>query len=262
MVFGRKRARRLKARLDWWRIQRRLAGPRLIKAFGDAYPRPFFIEVGANDGEHHDHLRPHILSRRWRGIMVEPVPYIFERLRANYAQFDQVTLENAAIADRDGTMPFYYVVDAADDERERLPDWYDGIGSFDRETLLAHGKAIPDIEKRIVSADVPCMTFESLCHRHQVDQVDLLVIDTEGYDAEILRSIDFQAHQPRLVIYEHFHYDAAQRADCRALVERVGYETLEEGFDTFCLLPGGGDSLDQRWGSLKAAVPGVSVHDE
>jgi FkbM family methyltransferase len=254
--------RRLADRVSLWRLQRRLAAPRLIRAFADAYPQAFFVEVGANDGEQHDHLRPFILSRGWRGIMVEPVPYIFERLRANYGRLDGVELENAAIAEIDGTLPFYYLVDAEPRDRERLPDWYDGVGSFSREKVLAHRKSIPDVDDRLVTKEVPCMTFETLCRRHGVEQVDLLVIDTEGYDAEILRSIDFEARTPRLVVYEHFHLDPSARRECRALLEDAGYQTFEEGFDTFCLAPQGGDSLDRFWRPLKPAVAGVSVHDE
>ena len=98
----RKRMRRLQDR----RSHRRLAGPRLLQAFGEAYPRAFFIEIGSNDGDQHDHLQPLIRSLQWTGLMVEPVPYVFERLRHNYADLDRVTLENAAIADRDGQVPF------------------------------------------------------------------------------------------------------------------------------------------------------------
>ena len=49
--------------------------------------------------------------------MVEPVPYVFERLRGNYAGVDRVTLENAAVGATDGDLPFYYLVDASDEER-------------------------------------------------------------------------------------------------------------------------------------------------
>ena len=259
---GGRAARRFAASITEWRLGRRLAGPRLIRAFASAYRQPFFVEIGANDGEQHDHLRPFILSRPWRGIMVEPVPYVFERLRANYGGLGRVELENAAIADRDGRLPFYYLAEADLRERKRLPDWYDGIGSFSREKVLAHGKSIPDVADRLVRREVSCMTFETLCRRHGADRVDLLVIDAEGYDAEILRSIDFDARRPRVLVYEHFHLAPSDRRQCRDLVEDAGYQTLEEGFDTFCLLPDRADSLDRCWRSLQPAVQGVSVHDE
>src|SRR5262249_14326354 len=158
------------------------------------YPRAFFIEIGSNDGEQHDHLRPFILAGDWRGIMVEPVPYIFERLQRSYGRrSDRIALVNAAVAEEGGRLPFFHVRDASAEERALLPDWYDGIGSFSRDAVLAHVTDIADIDERIVRAEVTALTFESLCSRHGVDEVDLLVIDTEGYDWRILAGIDLDA---------------------------------------------------------------------
>jgi FkbM family methyltransferase len=242
------------------RLQRRLAGPRLLRAFGAAYPRAAFVEIGSNDGEKHDHLRPLILAREWHGVMVEPVPYVFERLRRNYGAIDRVALANVAIADRDGELPFFHLREAAPAERDSLPDWYDGIGSFSRDAVLSHVDHIPDIEARLVASTLPCLTFGTLCDRHGVETVDLLLVDTEGYDWELLRMIDLEAVRPRLVIYEHFHLRPEDRADALARFAALGYETLEEGFDTFCLDPLD-DQLTRSWRRLRPAVGGVSAHD-
>lgn len=241
------------------RFQRRLAAPRLLRAFADAYPDAFFVEIGSNDGEQHDHLRPFILEGRWRGIMVEPVPHVFERLRRNYGALERVTLENIAIADHDGTLPFFYP--AAESDLTGLPDWYDGIGSLSREAVVGHARHIPDIEARVVREEVECLTYASLCARHGVARVDLLVIDTEGHDAVILRSLDLGGERPRLIVYEHFHLPADERRAAREQLERAGYETLEEGFDTFALDPRD-DALTSTFRGLTPGVPGVSTEDE
>jgi FkbM family methyltransferase len=89
-----------------------MAGPRLIAAFADAFPDALFVEVGSNDGRKHDHLRAHIEERGWRGVMVEPVPYVFERLRRNYGDNGRVRLENVAVAGHDGRMPFWHLAEA------------------------------------------------------------------------------------------------------------------------------------------------------
>jgi FkbM family methyltransferase len=236
-----------------------MAGPKVLEAFAEAYPEAFFVEIGSNDGEKHDHLRPLILSRSWRGVMVEPVPYVFAGLRRNYGDIDRVTLENVAIADRDGELPFFHLREAGADERERLPEWYDGIGSFSEEAVLGHAAEIPDIESRLVRTAVPSLTFDSLCRRRGIDRVDLLLVDTEGYDWELLRSIDLARVRPRLVVYEHFHLSPDDRRDCRERFAALGYLVMEEGFDTFCLDPRE-DPLTDRWRALRPAVAGVSAH--
>jgi FkbM family methyltransferase len=243
-------------------LERRLAGPQLVRAFAESHPDAFFIEIGSNDGVQHDYLRPFITERAWRGVMVEPVPYVFERLRRNYGSLDRVELENAAIADRDGTLPFYHLREADSAERAHLPGWYDGIGSFSRDVVASHTRHIPDIESRIVRVDVPAMTLESLCRKHGVERVDLLLVDTEGYDFQIIKSIDFAARHPRLLVYEHYHLDPDERERCGRYVREQGYETMEEGFDTWCLDLGADDRLTAAWRGLRPAVPGVSAGDE
>jgi FkbM family methyltransferase len=238
------------------------AGAELIRAFGAAFPNAVFVEIGANDGEQHDHLRPMILKREWRGVMVEPVPFVFDRLTANYGTVDRVILENAAIADRDGRLPFYHLAPVANYAREGLPQWYDGIGSFSREAVLDHARLIPDIEQRLVETDVPCLTFDSLCAKHGLDSVDLVLIDTEGYDYEILRHIDFSAHRPVLVGYEHYHLAPDDRDAALRGMRAAGYETLEEGFDTWCLRTDADEGLTAQWRQLRLGVPPVSVWDE
>jgi FkbM family methyltransferase len=241
---------------------RRLAGPKLLRAFAERYEEPFFVEIGANDGDHDDHLRPFILSRPWRGIMVEPVPYIFDRLVRNYGGIDRVITANVAIAERDGTLPFYHLAEPDREERERLPAWSDGIGSFSREAVLSHGRAITDVDRRIVEQEVPALTFDSLCRSHDVERVDLVLVDTEGYDWRILQSIDFGTWQPRLVIYEHYHLSLDQQAACSAQLGEAGYETMEEGFDTFCLRTADDDELTRAWRRLRPGVRAVYAHEE
>lgn len=244
------------------RLERRMAGPRLLRAFAAAYPHAFFIEVGSNDGAQHDHLRPFILSHSWSGIMVEPVPYVFERLRHNYGAIERVTLENVAIADRDGTVSFHHLREAGDDERASLPEWYDGIGSFSRDVILGHVKEIPDIAERLVRAEVPSLTFESLCRKHAVCEIDLLLIDTEGHDWEIVCGIDLERRRPRLLIFEHFHLPARESMARRAHLSRHGYEVLEEGFDTFCLHRDAAAGVQHAWLELEAAVGPVYAEHE
>jgi FkbM family methyltransferase len=239
-----------------------LVGPRLLDELAEAQPSATFVEIGAHDGTRSDHLRPFILSGAWNGVMVEPVPHVFERLRRNYGALEGIALENAAISDQDGRLPFYHLAAVDDPQREGLPSWYDAFGSLSRENVVAHRDLIPDIERRLVRTDVACMTFESLCRKHGLRELDVLVVDAEGYDWTILRGVDFEAHRPLLVVYEHLHLSLPERAQCRAHLEQQGYEAQEEGFDTWCLHHRAGKRLHRRWRRLRWRVPGMSVHDQ
>jgi FkbM family methyltransferase len=217
-----------------------------------------FIEIGANDGVQEDHLRPFVTSFPWTGVLVEPVPWIFERLRDNYREHQGVTFENAAIANADGSVPFYYVASA-----EERPTWSDAMGSLSRDVVeetieaarrfVARGPGVylPDPTSSIVQTEVPSLTFESLCRRHGIRELDLLAIDAQGYDYEIIKGIDFERHRPRLLIYESILLSADEREQSTAYLEGLGYETMYEGIDTWCHDPRADDFLARCWRSVR-----------
>jgi len=179
----------------------------------------FFIEIGANDGKMHDFVFKRVNKQHWRGILVEPVGYYFERLKAHYAGNDHLILENAAIAEQDGTRVLYRVKEGL----SYLPAWVNGLGTFRQEVLLKHGWAIPDIHDCMVKEEVRCLTLASLLDKHAVKKLDLLLIDTEGYDYEIIKQIDFNNMAPKIIVFEHKHLSAEDRADCEELLRKNQY---------------------------------------
>jgi len=227
-------------------------GP-VLDVFGKSYPRAFFIQVGSNDADMLDPLRRQILGRQWSGIMIEPVPDIFERLQRKYSGKPGLVFENVAIADRDGTTELYYLPHSADAE---LPPWYDALASLRKDVILKHEKFIHDIEQRVATMQVPCLTFNSLCVKHGVSSADLIQIDTEGYDYEIIKQIDLSRLRPKLLMFEHLHMDTATRQACVSYLHAQGYEFLSNGMDTLCLLTNGltdrDRALRRRWRQMRA----------
>ncbi len=51
-------------------------------ALDSALPRVTFVQIGANDGVWNDPIEPYLRGEKWRGVLVEPVPYVFARLKA------------------------------------------------------------------------------------------------------------------------------------------------------------------------------------
>ena len=243
------------------RTERRMAGPRLLRAFAEAYPDAYFIEIGANDGALADPLRTHVAAGRWRGIMVEPAPGAFERLRENHEGNDRVVLANVAIAGHDGTVDLYHLPETVPAEVADAAPWYTGVGSLSREHVV-EGANVPGAAVLVERTEVPCVTFESLCRRNSVERIDLLLIDTEGYDWEILKGIDFEAWRPRLVVYEHAHLGRDDRDAASAMLTALGYVAKEEYMDTWCVDARPDDHLTRMWLETEPAVPGIPVDPE
>ncbi len=223
-------------------------------------PDAFVVVVGANDGQQSDHLAPLLRSSSWRGIMVEPHPEAFKRLSERYGADPRFALENAAIADRDGRLTLYGIVPPESPAEWELVGSYDVLGSLSREALLSH-RWISDLERRIVTIEVDGLRFETLCRRHAIERIDLLLVDTEGYDFEILKGVGLDQWRPRLVVYEHALLNAADRGRARRLMEELGYVLMEEHLDTWCLDDSIDDRLTRRWRRLSPAGPAISLRE-
>ena len=69
----------------------------------------FFVQVGSNDAGYGDPLSYHTLHHGWRGLMIEPLPHIYARLRERYAKVKGLKFANVAIDREVGERPFYHL---------------------------------------------------------------------------------------------------------------------------------------------------------
>ena len=208
-------------------IVRRTFGKRTVR----------FVQVGSNDGLHNDPIfAMSSTNALWTGMLIEPVPYLFERLKVNYCNSKRFIYENIAIGRKAGIIPFYYVSERARDEIGGLPEWHDQLGSFDKNHILKHTIAL--IEPFIEVMDVEVCTLEEVLARHTWHNIDLLHIDAEGYDWEILSGVDLLALNPKMVIIEHTHLSVENRTFARQKMTDAHYRVREIGGD-FCAIRAG-----------------------
>lgn len=193
---------------------------------------PVFVKVGANDGLSGDPCSDILLADpRWRGLLIEPVPYLVERLRRNFADADRFRIESVAIAARPGRSTFYLLDPEAARARTDLPAWYDQIGSFDREHILRHLGA--GAESLIREREVEVVPLSALLDRLDFPRPHLLHVDTEGFDLEVLRGLDFDRHGPLMILVEHKHLGETDRMAMRDLLRGRGYQVLDCGNDFY-----------------------------
>ena len=192
----------------------------------------FFIQVGSNDGISGDPLHEFIVRYRWKGILVEPVPYLYEKLLATYRDQHGLIFENVAIDNAAGEKRFYYL------RRARGAGhavWYERIGSFHKEHLLKHRGKIPDFDRLLVEENVKCATLKALLQKYAVTNINLLHVDAEGYDYEIIKTVPFDEIKPRMILYENKHLSATDKAACKQLLKSHGYKLIKSK-DTFAYL--------------------------
>jgi FkbM family methyltransferase len=194
----------------------------------------FVVQIGSNDGLTGDPI--HSLLREnpsWNALLVEPVPFLFERLRQNYSHNKNVRFENVAVTHAAGTTTFHYVDPAAKQRIPDLPEWYDQLGSFDRGHIVRQLGAA--MEPYIVSDEIPTLPLAAVLERNQVSKIDVLHIDTEGFDWEILKQLDLGRFQPAAILFEHKHLaEGDKRAAVAFLKDSYRISDLDVSGDYLC----------------------------
>jgi hypothetical protein len=86
----------------------------------------FFLQVGAMDGKNFDPLFKHVRRFNWQGLLIEPLPDMFERLRQNYSDCAGLLFENCAVTDAAEEIEIHrvplHLIDAG-----VVPPWAAGI---------------------------------------------------------------------------------------------------------------------------------------
>jgi FkbM family methyltransferase len=159
-------------------------------------PRGVFVEAGAHDGLTQSNTAMLEFSKGWCGLLVEPIPELARRCRAN----------------RPGSTVVQAALVAADYPRRHIRMTY-----CNRSSIVEGGRGDPDADRdwlqrcrRIpdqaalqpYSVEVPARTLSAILDDHGLAHVDFLSLDLEGYEANALRGVDFERHRPAMLLVE------------------------------------------------------------
>ncbi len=189
-----------------------------------------FIEIGANDGISWDPLFKFIKKYKWEGILVEPHPTYYRELVENYKAINtgKIHFENIAISDEHGKKELYYFSNINKSDQDYL--FLKCLSSFNKGHLLKHCNDYPELE--IKSVIVNCTTLNQLIEKYKFRAFDLLLIDAEGVDFEIIQSIDFELIKPRIIFFEHFHFNSDMKKQIDQLLKKHLYKMIEDRLNT------------------------------
>jgi FkbM family methyltransferase len=185
-----------------------------------------FVQIGANDGVFGDPLREYVVKFPWRGILVEPQPAVFERLRANYdTQKERLIFENLAISDHSGQITMYGPKrDHAD------PTAYETtVTSVDSKVT---GKQLRRSRGQLEALKVPCLTLNGLLEKHQMNSPDVLQIDVEGHEFKILSNLDLSRFTPLMIQFECGHLSASDIDQTVQRLTKANYRVMYGGIQS------------------------------
>jgi FkbM family methyltransferase len=189
----------------------------------------FFIQIGANDGMRADPLRSTVLDCHLAGLLVEPLPDMFEQLKRNYSSENQLKFENAAITRNNGEVSvFRFSPDSP------VCDDAHGVASLNKQWLMqrAQGMGLAD---HVQEVKVPALTFASLIAKHGIAGADLLQVDTEGFDLEIIKMVFDAGFFPAIINFEYIHLSFDDRCESRSILAANGYRFIDGFRDTLAI---------------------------
>ncbi|WP_175606635.1 FkbM family methyltransferase [Belliella pelovolcani] len=188
-----------------------------------------FILIGANDGLSFDDLFDYLDPIKTAGILVEPSPKYFQLLKSNLSSFNKIIFLNIALFKERSLIKLYELNEFG---LAKLPEWGRGIGSFSKEHLLKFGVDNSDIKELEVQT-LPFM--EILKSYPEFHQVDYLQIDTEGYDAEIIKMIDFKKFHVKLIKFESINLKKGDMKELEQQFKKAKYQFFKGKEDSYAV---------------------------
>jgi FkbM family methyltransferase len=169
------------------------------------WPR-FLVDVGANDGMTFSNTW-NLLEDGYSGVLVEPHPDTFTRLRLN-TRAHNVELFNFAVGAGAGEVELYE--DRATDGKNLMATirqehnaWFDRVRSAE-----CHTVRMERLDTLLAKTDCP-------------PDFSLLSVDTEGHDRAVLESLG--EYEPRVIVTERSLWDPEEANGKHLLLASRGY---------------------------------------
>jgi len=199
------------------------------------------IHVGANTGQERDLYQRHGLRVVW----VEPIPEVFEVLKANIESHPLQSAIQSLVTDKD------------DEEYEFYVSNCDGLSSSILQLKL-HKDIWPDVRftRTLV---LRSMTLPSLLQRERinVNDYDALIMDTQGSELRILRGAAPILRHLRFVKTEVPDFESyegcCQLQDVERFLQQYGFQEFAR--EPFARRQGGGTYYDVTYERVSDTTP-------
>ena len=158
------------------------------------------IQIGANDGLRFDPLNKYLKKYETKTIFIEPIKKYFDELKINYLNRNNSIFENSAISYDNKNLEIFRV---KDDFLKLYDEHIAGISSFNKKHLINHNVKEKHIMKQIVNS----ITLKNLMKKYNLNEIDLIFIDVEGYEGEIIIDFFKTINLRPIMIFEFIHIE-------------------------------------------------------
>ena len=186
-----------------------------------------FFQIGTNDGND-NFLKLVKDNNADLIILVEPNTNLIDSILKNYKDIKNVYIYNKAI---------YY----ENNKQVELviPSKNGKYGSKADNGLTyhhVHFSLFPmndwGNKEDMVKINADTITFEEICKNHNLTHIDYLQIDTEGFDTEIIKMIDFSKIVIKIIRFEKWNFDKeCFTKHCADLSDKLGKNGMNDALN-------------------------------
>ena len=157
--------------------------------------KPIIVQIGSNDGVLGEEYGLHELLDELNDftlILVEPIGKFFDNLINVYGKYgDKIKYVNKAITDTNG--------------------YFNMVLDYGMSRIVEHKGDI------IVEG----ITWSNFINELNITDIDLLLLDCEGYEFDILKQIDFKYNIIKIIRYEY--YWIKDKIECDSFLSNNGF---------------------------------------
>jgi len=182
------------------------------------YTMSVFVQIGTNNGN--DLFRKLVLKHKpAQVILVEPNPQLYSTIQKNYEGIPNVSIVSKAIYYDDNVPVELYIAAKNKVYGSRADNgWVLSDVHFTLVPMNDWGE-----KSDMVTINTEGIRFDTLCSMHNIKVIDYLQIDTEGFDSEIIKMIDFSKYIIHQLRFEKWNFDSKLFTKHNAsIAERLG----------------------------------------
>jgi len=180
------------------------------------------VEVGAFDGITYSNTSG-LVTNGWSALLIEPVSESYQKCKLRYASFPKVEILNVAVGSKDGVLEIHLA---------------GALSSGDQATHVEYSLSTWAAKHlKFTSEKVQQLTLDSILREFpKFKDIDVLVIDVEGYEEEVIDGFNLEESKPKMIIIEllDFHPNLissrGSHSRVRDRILRAGYAIVYKDF--------------------------------
>ena len=163
-----------------------------------------FLEIGANDGIKQSNTYYFEKLKKWKGILIEPIPVLYDRCKKN-RKHSEVFNFICGEPDESGTIKTIRYAD--------LMSQVDGAfnDSKKEENHIRKGIQVQNLNETF-NVEIKCRTLSEIINISSYSNLDFMSIDVEGYESQVLKGLK-KEHFPKYLLIEIWPHEEREIKD-------------------------------------------------